>query len=254
MILLLNISLLARVVHGEIYDVSVLSEGRAKTVFSEPRAIYIHSVTFSHSSPLGVWIWPYKCHEYRKINVSTNISITASKDENKKMLFLLYTFYTISMTTEILILTSERPISVPVPISVSIPLSASVSVSLSVPIPVPVSVPVSLPVPVPVSVSVSASVPVSVSLSVQVSVTFSFTVQFTAGWHASSIVLISVAITWTHKAVGAIKGHDISLCNSLFDWSYSMDITFHTKIFCALFLQTKRKKNTFIFITATEFF
>lgn len=51
-------SLLAWVVHGEIDDVSMLSEGRAQAVLAQPGAINVHGVALPHSSPLRVRIRP----------------------------------------------------------------------------------------------------------------------------------------------------------------------------------------------------
>lgn len=66
----------------------------------------------------------------------------------------LHKVHTISESTAMPILTSERSISVSVPISVSLSFSASVSVSLSVPIPVSASVSLSVPFPLSVSLPV----------------------------------------------------------------------------------------------------
>lgn len=56
--LLLNGSLLAWVVHGEIDDVSMLREGRAQSLLGQPGAVHVHGVALPHASPLWVGIRP----------------------------------------------------------------------------------------------------------------------------------------------------------------------------------------------------
>lgn len=217
---LCNRSILAWVVHGEVDDVSMLRECRAKAVLNESGAVNIHRIPFSHPSPLWVWIWPWEWQHGKKIIYVPWDAIWQPPHYVHIMrylqtslpslcrIFFLFNCIASLHNSRIWLLTSERSISVsvPFPVAVSIPLSASISVSLSVPF--SVSFPASVSVSIPVPVSFSVSVPLSIHLSVAVSLSVS--VHFAAGWHGTSIVLVPVAVTWADKAAGPHGGNYVT--------------------------------------------